>query len=657
MPRRTRWQRVRPYLVPATAIILGFVIALFIWLITSAPLGRALEPAKTPSLVLTASDGRPIARRGDYKEAPVDIAQLPKYVPEALIAIEDRRFYSHWGIDPRGIARALTSNVQGHGYTQGGSTLTQQLAKTSFLTSERSIKRKLQEVIIAFWLEARLSKQDILNRYLSSVYFGDGAYGIRAASRVYFDKAPENLTLGEAALLAGLVQAPSRLAPSRHLADANARARLVLAAMVETGALTQRQADTARPAGYEPGRKSLPTGSYFADWALPQARASLTGADYGDVTVRTTLDRNLQREAERIVRDAVAGSKALGVGQAALVAMRRDGTVVAMVGGTDYDATPFNRATQAQRQPGSSFKLFVYLAALDAGLRPGDMVEDTPVTIGDYSPRNDDGRYRGRVSLATAFAASSNVVAVRLAQQVGAAAVVAQARKLGITAPISEYPSMALGTSPITLLEMTEAYAGVARGNRPVAAIALARPRETGVLATVRSAADALTPWPSRAPMLELLQSAVRNGTGSAARLSVPTYGKTGTTQNHRDALFIGFAGDLVVGVWVGNDDNSPMNGVVGGSVPARLWKRFMTAALQRDGALGRPVARRDALGDLVGAVVGQDAGDAATAVGGVIRNARDGDLDVDAAIDAAHAVDRAANPPPPDDPPSPPQP
>ncbi len=654
-PSRSRaiWLRIRPRLIPAAAIIIGFFIAILVWLITSAPLGRALEPAKTPSLVLTASDGRPIARRGDYKEAPVDIARLPKYVPAALIAIEDRRFYSHWGVDPRGIARAVTHNAQGNGYTQGGSTLTQQLAKTSFLSADRTIKRKLQEIIIAFWLEARLTKQQILNRYLSSVYFGDGAYGIRAASRVYFDKEPEALTLGEAAMLAGLVQAPSRLAPSRHLEDARARARLVLAAMVETKAITQAQADTARPANYDPGRRSLPSGSYFADWALPQARASVTGTDYGDVEVQTTLDRNLQRGAERDVRDAVAGGKSLGIGQAALVAMRRDGTVVAMVGGTDYAATPFNRATQAQRQPGSSFKLFVYLAALDAGLRPGDMVEDEPVTIGDYAPKNDDGRYRGRVSLGTAFAASSNVVAVRLAQQVGTAAVIAQARKLGVTAPISEYPAMALGTSPMTLLEMTQAYAALARGSRPVTATALARRPETSVLATVKSAADALTPWPARAPMLELLQSAVRNGTGNAARLNIPTYGKTGTTQNHRDALFIGFAGDLVVGVWVGNDDNSPMNGVVGGSVPARLWKRFMTAALSRGGPPARP---HDDLGDLIGAVAGPDAGDAADAVGGVIRDANDGQIDIDSVSEAARAVDRAANPPAEPPPPPPPQ-
>lgn len=641
--------RIRPHSIPALAVLVGFIISLTIWLALTAPLGRALEPAKKPSLVLLDSGGRPIARRGDYKEEPVEIVRLPAYVPAALIAIEDRRFYEHIGVDPRGIARALTRNVQAGGTVQGGSTLTQQLAKTSFLSADRSIKRKLQEVIIAFWMEARLSKEEILSRYLSSVYFGDGAYGIRAASRVYFDTEPEKLTLGEAAMLAGLVQAPSRLAPSRHLSDAQDRAELVLAAMVETGVITKVQADAARPARFRPGRQTLPTGSYFADWVLPQARQAVD-AGYGDVNVRTTLDRGMQRDAERAVADAIAGNTDAGVTQAALVAMRRDGTVVAMVGGTDYELTPFNRATQAERQPGSSFKLFVYLAALDSGLRPGDMVEDLPIQIGDYAPKNDDGRYRGKVSLATAFAASSNVVAVRLAQQVGTASVIAQARKLGVTTPISEYPAMALGTSPTTLIEMTQAYAGVARGIRPVKATGLARSPENGLVSAAKRAAEVITPWPSRAPMLELLQSAVRNGTGNAAKLPIASYGKTGTTQNHRDALFIGFAGDLVVGVWVGNDDNSPMgSNVVGGTVPAKLWRRFMSAALARDGALAKPSTPRvEAVADLVGAMAGPDAGEAAKVAADAMSTASNVMIDQAAIENAANKVGEAVAPEPP---------
>ena len=616
-------------LLAAFAGVLALVIA---WLALTAPLGRALEPLKEPSLILLSADGQPIARRGDYKEAPVDVARLPRYVPAALIAIEDRRFRDHWGIDPIGIGRALTANVRAGEVTQGGSTLTQQLAKTSFLDPSRSLKRKLQEVLIAFWLEAWLSKDEILSRYLSSVYFGDGAYGIRAAARTYFDTTPEQLTLGEAAMLAGLVQAPSRLAPSRHLEDAQDRARLVLAAMVETGAITEAEARRARLPGYDPGRRVLPAGSYFADWVLPQAREDLGEARYGDARITTTLYMRLQRAAERAVADTLAGARGLDVGQAALVAMRQDGRVVAMVGGADYKASSFNRATQALRQPGSAFKLFVYLAALDAGATPSTMIDDTPIVIGDWEPKNDEGKYRGRISLATAFAASSNMASIRLTQQYGTPAVIAEARKLGITTPLTEQPSLALGTSGVPLIEMTAAYAAVAAGRYPV--------RATGL--PLQGFAKAAPPWPAREPMLQLLRSAVRNGTGHDAQLRIATYGKTGTTQNHRDALFFGFAGDLVVGVWVGNDDNSPMAAsVVGGSVPARLWKRFMVAALAVDRprrAAPRPEAAQPDL----------DA---------VVEEALEADAVVDSAATDAAPADVAPEPPTPAEPPPPAEP
>ena len=614
---RGHWRGLLGALALLMLVMLG-------WLLITAPLGRALEPRREAALVLLAADNHAIARRGDYKEAPVGIAELPKYVPAALIAIEDRRFYSHWGIDPRGIARALWSDVRG-GPMQGGSTLTQQLAKTSFLTGDRTLKRKLQEIIIAFWLEARLSKDEILSRYLSSVYYGDGAYGLRAAARTYFDKDPRALTLGEAALLAGLVQAPSRLAPSRHLGEARDRADLVLDAMVDTGQISRARADAVVPARYRPGRSAVPSGSYFADWVLPQARAASDaaardeGAHYGETVVRTTLDRALQREAERDVADALRSARGFGVTQAALVAMRPDGRVVAMVGGTGYGTTPFNRATQSLRQPGSAFKLFVYLAALDAGATPDTIVEDRPLTIGSWSPHNDDGRYRGPVPLITAFAASSNVAAARLTQQVGTAAVIREARQLGITAPLTDAPSLALGTSGVSLLELTQAYAALAAGRHPIHATGLAEQRQ-GLAATLARTIGAVRPWPSRRPMLELLASAVRNGTGLAARLPVVAYGKTGTTQEHRDALFVGFAGDLVVGVWVGNDDDSPMRGVVGGSVPAKLWHRFMLAALTRDGTL-RPAPRAEpGLGGILDAIGGSGLSDAATVVGDVVE-------------------------------------
>lgn len=571
------------YVAGGVAGLFGLLLA---WLVATAPLNRALQPAEQPSLILTDMTGKPIARRGDYKDAPVNIAALPAHVPAAFIAIEDRRFRDHIGVDPIGIFRALVTNVEAGGVRQGGSTITQQLAKTSFLSSERSLKRKLQEVIIALYLEARLSKDEILQNYLSSVYFGDGAYGIRAAARTYFDKAPEKLALGEAAMLAGLVQAPSRLAPSRHLDRARDRASQVLAAMVDTGAITAVQAKAVQPARYRPGRKPLPTGSYFADWVLREAREA-SDAGYGETVVRTTLDPRLQKIAESIVKDGLARSRGLDVSQAALVAMRLDGRVVAMVGGADYAASSFNRATQAQRQPGSSFKLFVYLAALEAGMKPGDTIVDEPITIGDYAPENDDRRFRGRISLATAFAASSNVVAVKLAQGVGIPAVAAQVKKLGIEGGVSIYPAMALGTTPIPLIDMTRAFAAVAAGKYPIRATGLWRDEKWP--AQVTPPTETKQSWPVRADMMQLLSSVVRNGTGNAARLPVPAWGKTGTTQNHRDALFIGFADDLVVGVWVGNDDNSPMAAsIVGGGLPARLWKGFMLRALEAEGKLAR---------------------------------------------------------------------
>ncbi len=634
-PPTARRGLVRRWWKLIVAALVLTVAALGVWLVVTAPLGRALEPLKNPSLVLLDARGEPIARRGDYKEAPVTIAELPKYVPAAIVAIEDRRFYHHWGIDPQGILRALFRNAEAGGVAQGGSTLTQQLAKTSFLTGDRTIRRKLQEVIIAFYLESRLSKDAILSRYLSSVYFGEGAYGLRAAARTYFDVAPGDLTLGEAAMLAGLVQAPSRLAPSRHLAAAQARERVVLGAMVADGAITRPQAADADMAEVDRGRDALPSGSYFADWVLPQARGSIEGAQYGDVTVQTTLDPALQKAAERAVAETLASMRGANVHQAALVAMRPDGRVVAMVGGANYGATPFNRATQALRQPGSSFKLFVYLAGLHAGMRTSDTIDDSPVTIDGWSPKNDEGKYRGPISLATAFAASSNVAAARIMQRVGVEAVRHQARLLGVTVPLSNYEGLALGTSGVPLIELTSAYAAVAAGSYPVKPIGLARPPKPGFTETIRTTMAGLRPWPERGPMLELLQSAVRHGTGIAAALPLPTYGKTGTTQNHRDALFVGFAGDLVVGVWVGNDDNSPMTGaVVGGTVPAKLWHRFMTSALIHEGLLHAAPAR--SVTDVVTDALGGALGEAADAVG------------------AALGADGAAAPPPPDAPASP---
>jgi penicillin-binding protein 1A len=572
-PPRPRW----PIILYSVS---GLLLITLVWLVITAPLSRALEPLDDPALLFLSEDGHPIARRGALKEAPVDVTKLDPLTAAAFVAIEDRRFYRHWGIDPRGIARAMVANMRGGGVRQGGSTITQQLAKTNFLSGDRTIKRKAQEVIIAFWLEAWLSKDEILSRYLSSVYFGDGVYGLRAASRHYFGRDPKNLNLAQSAMLAGMVQAPSRLAPTHNLKLAQARSELVLKAMADTGVISRSRAQRTVPARALRQSTRVPTGTYFADWVAPAAQQAFD-ADFGEVKVRTTLDWKLQRIAQRAIGRTPPGA------QAALVAMRPDGEVVAMIGGTSYKESPFNRVTQAHRQPGSAFKLFVYLAALRSGWTPDSMIEDKPITIDGWTPANSDGVYRGKITLREAFARSSNAATVRLSEAVGRANVMRAARDLGISTPLPDKPSLALGTAGVSLLELTSAYAAVASGRYPVVARGLPeeQPRE-GFSAFFRGggALDQRRDW---VPMLDLLYAAANNGTGRRAALAVPTFGKTGTTQENRDALFVGFAGNLVVGVWVGRDDDGSLGRVSGGTLPAEIWRSFMSSALAVDNQRG----------------------------------------------------------------------
>ncbi|WP_374944420.1 transglycosylase domain-containing protein [Sphingomonas sp.] len=562
------------WIVRGTGLLIVLLVVAIGWLAVTAPLSRSLKPPTPPSITLTADDGTPIARRGAIIGAPVDAAKLPKHVTQAFLAIEDRRFYSHWGIDPRGIARAAWSNVGAGGVSQGGSTITQQLAKNAFLNSDRTAARKLREMMIAFWLEAWLTKNEILSRYLSNVYFGDNVYGLTAASRHYFGRTPENLNIGQAAMLAGLVKAPSRLAPTTNLKGARARQAVVVGAMEAAGFLSHAQAEDVQPQRVLPAQAGqLPSGTYFADWVLPAARDH-AGEVQSEATVETTLDPRLQRAAERTIRSA-----GLRQAQAALVAMRPDGRIVAMVGGRDYGKSPFNRATQARRQPGSAFKLFVYLAAMRAGMTPSSTVDDSRVDIAGWKPKNDDGRYLGEISLARAFARSSNVAAARLTQQLGVRNVIKAARDLGISTPIANEATIGLGTAEVSLLELTAAYAAVSAGRYPIQPRGIEKLNEDSSWLKSLTGGQSKMPDDIRENMLSLLNSAIR-GTGREAVLSVPAYGKTGTSQDSRDGWFIGFAGDLVVGVWVGNDDNSPNPGLHGGTVPARIWRTFMQSAL-----------------------------------------------------------------------------
>ena len=565
------WRRVAKW---AGIAFLGLIALSILWATSVAPPWGPMQAPQKPTFIYLAADGAQIARRG-ASDAPVDAASLPPSVRGAFIAIEDRRFASHFGIDPRGLIRAFWHNFRAGGVVEGGSTITQQLAKTSFLSSDRRYGRKVQEVVLALWLDAWLSKDEILSRYLSTIYFGDGAYGLRAAARHYFQKTPETLSLGEAAMLAGMVKAPSRLNPTVNLDAAQARSRLVLGAMGEEGMIPATEVADVRLAVPHLAADELPGGTYFVDWVAPQIEDATDEAvapgQHGQVEVRTTLDRDLQAAAIKALTSVLTGyGDGVHATQAALVAMRPDGKVVAMIGGRSYAASPYNRATQAQRQPGSAFKLAVYLTALENGSTPETVVENSPLTIDGYSPHNYGNRYGGPTTLRNAFAQSSNVAAVRVAEKAGPARVADTAHRLGIVSRIAEGPSMALGTSGVTLLELTSAYAAVAGGRYPVKASGLAAgPAANGQEMDPRV----------REMMMDLLWSATNQGTGRGAALGIPTFGKTGTTQNHRDALFIGFAGGLVTGVWVGNDDDTPMRGVTGGSLPASIWARFMSAA------------------------------------------------------------------------------
>ena len=561
---RGRWPR---WLSIGLKVFIVLLVLMVLWLTFTAPLNRSLEPLGAPSFTVLSAEGEVIVRKGARISDPVDVTALPPHVSHAFIAVEDRRFFRHLGVDPYGLGRAMVRNVSAGASLEGGSTITQQLAKTSFTGADRTAFRKLQEGMIALWLEAWLSKEEILSRYLSNVYFGDNVYGLRAASEHYFSVPPERLTLEQSAMLAGIVNAPSRLAPTRNLEGAQERAALVIRRMRTAGFITEREAREVRPARLRVGaRDNTPTGTYFADWVLSEMERGEDDDSYGEREIRTTLEVKLQQAAERVIR-----SSRLGRSQVALVAMRPDGRVVAMVGGRDYRQNAFNRATQARRQPGSTFKLFVYLAALRNGWRPDSVIEDTPLRVGNWSPQNHGRQYRGQITLTEALAQSSNVAAVRLAQRVGMPEVIRAARDLGVTAPLPDNPSLALGTAGISLLEMTAAYAAVARQAYPVAPIGLADRQGTSGVQRSDPALAALQP---------LLAAVVTRGTGTAANLNVPAYGKTGTTQDYRDALFIGYSGDLVVGVWVGNDNNAPMQGVTGGSTPAQIWRSFMTEAV-----------------------------------------------------------------------------
>ncbi len=541
--------------------------------------------AYAPSQTITIVDvkGRVVSRRGLVQGEFVRAQDLPVYVPNAFVAVEDRRFYSHFGIDPWGVVRALFTDLSEGAYVQGGSTITQQLAKNLFLKPERTLERKIEEAMLALYLESRYSKDEILTLYLNHVYFGAGVYGIEAASERFFSKHATNLSLTEAAILAGVVKAPSRYNPAAFPDTAMDRASVVLAAMQDAGFIgddARKDADATRPRIAR--ASATPGAGYFVDYVLSQLPDAIRNSNE-HLVVETTLDLDLQREAERaLVLGLLRDGPKLAAHQGAIVAMTPEGAIRALVGGRSYDASPFNRAV-AERQPGSAFKPFVFLAALEHGHTPSDRFTDGPVTIGKWSPGNYEGKYEGNISMARALARSSNSVSVQLTQEAGPRAVVRTARRLGIVSDLLAVPALALGTSEVTPVELTGAYAAFANAGNAVMPYVIVRIRTaSGETRYRRSGSGMGRVMADReaAEMTAMLHDTVTTGTGRAAALADrPTAGKTGTSQGFRDAWFVGFTADLVCGVWIGNDNGDPMIKATGGGLPARIFHTFMADA------------------------------------------------------------------------------
>src|SRR3954454_8165364 len=575
------------------------LIGVVVWVGAHLPALQALEiPKRPPTIEITGLDGSVLATRGEMPGANVPLKELPPYLPKAFIAIEDRRFYTHYGVDPIGIARAAVANILHRGVSQGGSTLTQQLAKNLFLTQERTMARKLQEVELALWLERKHSKSEILELYLNRVYFGSGAYGVEAAAQRYFGKSAKNVTVAEAAMLAGLVKSPSRLAPNRNPEGAEQRAQTVLTAMADAKFITeaQAQASIGHPS-YNVKPAGAGTVNYVADW-IGEVLDDLVGQIDQSIVVETTIDPKLQSVAEAAIIDELAAkSVKFNVTQGALVAMTPEGAVRAMVGGRNYADSQYTRAVTANRHPGSAFKPFVFLTAIEGGLTPETIRQDAPLDLKGWKPENYTHEYFGAVTLTQALAMSLNTVAVRVGLEVGPKNVVRTAHRLGISSRLDANPSIALGTSEVSMLELVGAYAPFANGGLGVSPHVITRIKTLdGKLLYARPAdqlGQVIEPR-NVALMNVMMQETLISGT--ARKAEIPGWmaaGKTGTSQDFRDAWFVGYTGHLVTGVWLGNDDNSPTRKATGGGLPVEVWTRFMRAAHQGVPVAALPNAQR----------------------------------------------------------------
>lgn len=568
-----------------------FLAVLLLWY--SKDLGEITQKAdftRRATITVIDANGATVGRYGDIKGNTVTVDEVPDHLIQAVLATEDRRFYKHPGIDILGIFRAALSNLSSGGVRQGGSTITQQLAKNLFLTHERTYKRKIQEAMLALWLEHQLTKDEILSAYLNRVYLGGGTYGVDAAAKLYFGKPVENINLLESAILAGLLKAPSRYSPHNNPELSQQRAQTVLNAMVDAGYITEKQADNAAKITFTQTLTrplSEARARYFTDWVI-SGLDEIIGTVDEDLTVYTTLDMQIQAKAEDVLSAVLNENQDKNIGQGALLTLRPDGAVIAMVGGRDYNTSQFNRVIQAQRQPGSSFKPVVYLTALEQGIAHNALILDAPFTGGEkYKPQNFGNKYYGEVTLVEALTYSMNTATVRLMKEVGVRPVIDTARKLGIFSPIEPDLSSSLGSSALSPAEMTTAYAVIANGGYSVFPYAITKIESaTGELYYARpqqTRSRRVFGYNAIRDITAMMQSVVQNGTGRGAALgNTPVAGKTGTSQNSRDAWFIGFTDSLITGVWVGNDDNSPMAGVTGGSIPARIWRETMQGTSAR---------------------------------------------------------------------------
>lgn len=564
-------------------IFLSFLVITFAgWLLycvlTLPDIDQAVARTRQPSTTITAENGNEVKTFGSVYSEVIRLNELPSYVPDAIISTEDRRFYAHFGFDIVAFTRAMLTNIFMGRYAQGGSTITQQVAKNLFLTSQKNIKRKTQELLLAFWLEHKFSKEQILTLYLNRVYLGAGTYGIEAASQKYFQKSSRDMNLLQAAIIAGMLKAPSRYNPIASAERAKARAKVVLQNMVNNDALTERQMKYALtlPVGEDKSYK-VQGADYFADWVYREVNDYIGERD-NDIYVYTTLDQKIQENAEKILREAVLAAKNRNVSEGAVVVLNKSGEVKAMVGGIDYRKSQFNRAVTALRQPGSAFKPFVYLTALQNGWKREDRIDDVPLSIGKWKPENYDKKYYGSVTLDEALMKSLNLATVNLSESLSRKDIIRTAKKMGISTPVENTPSLALGTFEVKVIDMATAYSAIANGGYATWPHAIKEIYTRDGYQLYQREADTenrILDAGAVKDLTKMLEKVISQGTGRRAKIPGFAAGKTGTTQDYRDAWFVGFTDEYVIAVWVGNDDNSPMKGVTGGTLPAEIWRKI----------------------------------------------------------------------------------